>query len=49
MTPKEHEAAKRLFWEKALLSVLPDPKTTVKHAAELADQALKEWEHRFAK
>ncbi|HXJ76579.1 MAG TPA: hypothetical protein VNM37_27225 [Candidatus Dormibacteraeota bacterium] len=49
MTPEEHEIAKRLFWEKTLLAMLPDPRMTVKHAAELADEAVKEWKQRFEK
>jgi hypothetical protein len=49
MTPEEHETAKRLFWEKAVLATLPDPKITVRHAAELADQAIQEWQQRFEK
>ena len=47
MTPEEHETAQRVFWEKTLLALLPDPKMTVKHAAELADEAIKEWKHRW--
>jgi hypothetical protein len=49
MTREEHETVKRLFWEKSLLAMLPDPRMTVQHAAELADDALKEWEQRFEK
>jgi hypothetical protein len=49
MTPEEYETAKRLFWEKALAAMLSDPKMTVKHAAELADEAIKEWKRRFEK
>lgn len=49
MTPEEHETAKRLFWEKAVLSLLGDPNMTVRHAAELADEAINEWKERFEK
>jgi hypothetical protein len=49
MTPEEHETVKRLFWEKTLLAVLPHPSVTVKFAAELADEAVKEWKQRFEK
>jgi hypothetical protein len=49
MIPEEHETVKRLFWEKALLAVIPHPNVTVKYAAELADEAVKEWKQRFEK
>ena len=49
MTPEQCRAAKRLLWENALLAMLPDPRMPVKRAAELADEAVKEWEQRFEK
>lgn len=49
MTPDEHETARRLFWEKAVAAMLTDPKMTVRHAAELADEAVTEWKKRFEK
>jgi len=49
MTPEEHETAKRLFWEKALLVLVQNPNDSIKHAAELADRVLEEWCQRFEK
>lgn len=49
MTPDEHEMAKRLFWERALLALLVDPRMKVERAAKLADEAIEEWKERFEK